>query len=632
MTPHTPPIVPHVLYVGEQRTPWQLAPIERLATRYHTPTTVALEFGTLDATVRPSAGKAGTTKQQHQVWCLPDDAAWGRITQTRAAFQQALDALAGELRQLGTYASQLESAGGFKSAPNPLCATVIEVPDPDASELSYWFSAPPPPIERKEISGHTPKMLNVVKHGKAWSQPHQRNHFVCPSDADWQRVRARYHAANAANDAWQQLLAELGTYQDALADGRYPALVSATPTAITVVDAAVVGVAMMGRDEAQALVTRIKRNLDGMRADLLDLYEREGWRALGYDSWRACAGAEFGASAATLYRHLEAAEIERDVRGGDFSQVEKTIPTVQLQAVKALSSAERRQAFDRADQLAGERPRTAADVRQAAAEIAPPAGPSIADGQHIKQIRQILRTLDQWDAREHPRRLQDAYAHARQINDQESYDALMAEVDRAAQQHREPPLPPAPPAARADWWHVGTHTRALQSAIDRANRHDAIAAAQQLLAALLDTERPVRPRRPASADVSALLRYLAEIEQYALLLDLRMGAAQSLAPPAVPPVPAPDALLLGDIPDGSPLAPIQQGVLEVSAWLGISGPHADDEEIAVNRAELAALRHALDVEADNPRVELAQWELLSAAIGELDVALRALRQAEAVAA
>lgn len=632
---HTPPIVPHVLHVSDQRNPWKLAPIERLKTRYHTPTTVATEFGTVDHTVRRAAGKSGVTKQQGHVWCLADEQAWDRAQAGQQRMQQLLDLLADELRLLGTYASRLEKAGGIKKAPNPLTPWVIGAPDPDDTG-SYWYANPVPHIDRKPVTSHTPKMLrgpsNYGNFEHTFSQGHQ---FVCPSDEHWTVIEKRLADVKAAHDDWQKLLRELGTYDQALADGRYtktaqqaplelaappapsmfttaqltetdltPALVSQlneagylwisatrtpdgywhhliepreswarigsrrrmrperleqllanaepAPAAIAVVEAVAVGVAMMGRDEAQALVTRIKRNLDGMRVDLLELYEREGWKALGYPSWRECAVAEFGASAATLYRQLEAAEIERDVRGGDFSQVEKTIPTVQLQAVKDLSPAERRQAFERADELAGERPRTAADVRQAAAEIKPPAAKVETDDElYTRRARKILDTLDQWDDREHARLLQEAYSHARQIRDEGAYRAMMSAIDRAVEYSGQPktatkptpaaamiaadlPLAEPAPAARADWWNIGEHTRALQKAIDHASRNDAIRAAQKLLAELLYSDAPARPRRPASADVSAQTRYMADLEQYAIVLEIRLGAVQTFAQPAAP--------------------------------------------------------------------------------------------------
>src|SRR4051794_21072052 len=69
----------------------------------------------------------------------------------------------------------------------------------------------------------------------------------------------------------------------------------------------------MTAEEARACVVRIRTHLAGARAELLRLHEAEGWRALGYDSWRACVVAEFAQGQAALYRELQAARIEARV-------------------------------------------------------------------------------------------------------------------------------------------------------------------------------------------------------------------------------------------------------------------------------------------------------------------------------
>jgi hypothetical protein len=63
--------------------------------------------------------------------------------------------------------------------------------------------------------------------------------------------------------------------------------------------------------EARVLVAGIKDRMESCRHLLLQLYEREGWRALGYDSWRACAVAEFELSQGHLYRLLQFARAEQ---------------------------------------------------------------------------------------------------------------------------------------------------------------------------------------------------------------------------------------------------------------------------------------------------------------------------------
>lgn len=73
-------------------------------------------------------------------------------------------------------------------------------------------------------------------------------------------------------------------------------------------------VPLMSAEEARSVVTRIKTNLHTTRALLLDLHRREGWRALGYKSWRDCILKEFSDTSQThLYRELAAAEVELNI-------------------------------------------------------------------------------------------------------------------------------------------------------------------------------------------------------------------------------------------------------------------------------------------------------------------------------
>ena len=59
---------------------------------------------------------------------------------------------------------------------------------------------------------------------------------------------------------------------------------------------AVAAVVMMTRVEARACVDRIKGHCEGLAAALAELHDREGWRALGYETWRDCIYQEFNLS------------------------------------------------------------------------------------------------------------------------------------------------------------------------------------------------------------------------------------------------------------------------------------------------------------------------------------------------
>ncbi len=123
----------------------------------------------------------------------------------------------------------------------------------------------------------------------------------------------------------------------------------------------------MTAEEARQTVDAINAHLNSARALLLDLYEREGWRALGYQSWRECVTAEFEQSQRHLYRQLQAAQIEREIcpRG----QI-GAIPEKHLRPLAALDTpGERREAWDRATSTAPDGKVTAAHVERTVVEM-----------------------------------------------------------------------------------------------------------------------------------------------------------------------------------------------------------------------------------------------------------------------
>ena len=46
-------------------------------------------------------------------------------------------------------------------------------------------------------------------------------------------------------------------------------------------------------DEARSLIERIRAHINDARALVLELYEKEGWKALGYKNWTECTEDEF---------------------------------------------------------------------------------------------------------------------------------------------------------------------------------------------------------------------------------------------------------------------------------------------------------------------------------------------------
>jgi len=65
--------------------------------------------------------------------------------------------------------------------------------------------------------------------------------------------------------------------------------------------------------EAKECVGKINANMTNIRGLVLELYERKGWEALGYASWRECVTAEFQQNERYLYRQLEAAQTAKQI-------------------------------------------------------------------------------------------------------------------------------------------------------------------------------------------------------------------------------------------------------------------------------------------------------------------------------
>ncbi len=108
-------------------------------------------------------------------------------------------------------------------------------------------------------------------------------------------------------------------------------------------------VILMTEDEARAAVAAVCRHFESARQQLLDLYEREGWRALGYDSWRACVVAEFSLSQTRVYELLSAAKVEREFSA--MAETDQRLPERRLRVVASAPAAIRAELFAHAREL-----------------------------------------------------------------------------------------------------------------------------------------------------------------------------------------------------------------------------------------------------------------------------------------
>lgn len=123
----------------------------------------------------------------------------------------------------------------------------------------------------------------------------------------------------------------------------------------------------MTADEARRCVSDINSGLVTIRVRLLDLYEREGWKALGYLSWRDCATNEFDFSQTRVYELLAAAEVERDISDvsaiAETSTIHRFIPEGVLRPLADLEPEERRDVWKMAEASAPNGKITAAHVQ-----------------------------------------------------------------------------------------------------------------------------------------------------------------------------------------------------------------------------------------------------------------------------
>lgn len=134
------------------------------------------------------------------------------------------------------------------------------------------------------------------------------------------------------------------------------------------VDLVRVGEAMLSAEEARQIVKNINGRFEQSRKDLIELHDREGWKALDYDNWRDCVQAEFQQSAAYLYRQLAAAKIEQLIESPIGEMPESHLRPL----TKFNSQTTIKKALDRADEIRGDQPRTAKHITQAANEMSKP--------------------------------------------------------------------------------------------------------------------------------------------------------------------------------------------------------------------------------------------------------------------
>lgn len=98
----------------------------------------------------------------------------------------------------------------------------------------------------------------------------------------------------------------------------------------------------MSLEEAQWCVSEIKQGIINIRERIWELYTRDGWQVLGYQSWQACKEQEFGASGRHVERLLAAARVERNLPIDATHGSHGPMPERTLRPLTGLKPAEQR--------------------------------------------------------------------------------------------------------------------------------------------------------------------------------------------------------------------------------------------------------------------------------------------------
>jgi len=88
--------------------------------------------------------------------------------------------------------------------------------------------------------------------------------------------------------------------------------------------------------EAREKTDQIINNIQNTRNLLLEMYERDGWKALGYESWREYGQVEFGFSESRIYQLADAARVEENL--STIVEKDKPIQEGQLRPLTKLGT------------------------------------------------------------------------------------------------------------------------------------------------------------------------------------------------------------------------------------------------------------------------------------------------------
>lgn len=132
----------------------------------------------------------------------------------------------------------------------------------------------------------------------------------------------------------------------------------------------------MSAEEAREKTDAIKSKVEETAGLLLEMYERDGWKALGYKSWREYGEAEFSFSNSRIYQLKDHAQTLRRLENS--TTVEKPNSTRQTRELAMVEPERQAEVWKEAVETApkdraGKPKVTAAHVKAVVASVSPPA-------------------------------------------------------------------------------------------------------------------------------------------------------------------------------------------------------------------------------------------------------------------
>lgn len=133
-------------------------------------------------------------------------------------------------------------------------------------------------------------------------------------------------------------------------------------------------IVMMTRDEATTVVERVKENVSAIGFLLKDFRDREGWRALGYSTFRESCEKQFAdiyGSQSRIYRLIQQAEVIDNIAPGAKEGERPAINLFSSATLAEVEPSRQKQVFEEAKSMAGEGRITNTLIKKAAAKVAP---------------------------------------------------------------------------------------------------------------------------------------------------------------------------------------------------------------------------------------------------------------------